>query len=256
MRRDIATLTDQEWGVFVDRCRAVHASGEWFAATERHANAMMTATKLTPSEPSTRNVAHRGPAILPWHRLFLRDMEALLGVDVPYWAWNRSGAGWRHSAVWTRLAAFNTGWPVRIYNARTHTFDTAPRIVRKFAGSGSMPAWPTESPRYDSAPWDTRSKTGQRVRLERVHNTVHNLIGGHFNTVTSPSDPLFYMHHANVDRCFEAWRRRHGTDTYPRSGPPAPHRWGDIMPFQRSTGLTPRWILETVAPPAYDRLTA
>jgi hypothetical protein len=85
---------------------------------------------------------------------------------------------------------------------------------------------------------------------------VHNLIGGHFNTVTSPGDPLFYLHHANVDRCFEAWRRRHGTDTYPRSGPPAPHRWGDVMPFQRSTGLAPRWILETAPPPAYDRLTA
>jgi tyrosinase len=243
MRRDIATLTDPEWNAFVDRCRAVHATGEWHAATERHATAMMTATKLTPTEPSTRNVAHRGPAILPWHRLFLRDMETLLGVDIPYWAWNKSGAGWRHSAVWTRLAAFNTGWPVRIYNVR-----------KRFESSGGMPAWPDDAPTYDSAPWDTRSKSGQRVRLERVHNTVHNLVGGHFSTVTSPSDPLFYLHHANVDRCFESWIQRHSTITYPRSGPPAPHRWDDVMPFERSPSITVRQILLS-KPATYDRLT-
>jgi tyrosinase len=214
----------------------------------------MTATRLSPREPSTRNAAHHGPALLPWHRVFLRDMEALLGVSIPYWAWNRSGSGWRGSAVWRRLAVFDTNWPVRIYNARTHAFETAPRIVRQFARSGSMPRWTADVLSYDGSPWDMRTTAGERVRIERAHNTVHNLVGGHFKTVTSPGDPLFFLHHANVDRWFQGWLNRHGTRSYPRSGPPAPHRWGDVMPFLRSGGVTPQAILEA-SPPLYDSLT-
>ena len=39
-----------------------------------------------------------------------------------------------------------------------------------------------------------------------LHNAVHIYIGGHMRDVpTASNDPVFFLHHANVDRMFEAW---------------------------------------------------
>ncbi len=38
------------------------------------------------------------------------------------------------------------------------------------------------------------------------HNPVHNLIGGAMGNVTiSPKDPIFWVHHGNIDRLWAAW---------------------------------------------------
>lgn len=40
----------------------------------------------------------------------------------------------------------------------------------------------------------------------RPHNPVHNLIGGAMSSIYySPRDPLFFVHHANIDRLWAAW---------------------------------------------------
>ncbi|HEY0846552.1 MAG TPA: tyrosinase family protein [Noviherbaspirillum sp.] len=39
----------------------------------------------------------------------------------------------------------------------------------------------------------------------RPHNPVHNLIGGYMAQRTSPADPIFWLHHSNVDRLWVAW---------------------------------------------------
>lgn len=65
-----------------------------------------------------------------------------------------------------------------------------------------------------------------------LHNAVHGWVGGlvgvtesqlpQFGTMvtaTSPNDPVFFIHHANVDRLWAEWQRLHGVHTYaPRSG--------------------------------------
>ncbi|MCC2955014.1 tyrosinase family protein [Massilia sp. IC2-477] len=37
------------------------------------------------------------------------------------------------------------------------------------------------------------------------HNPVHDLIGGVMATMESPIDPIFWLHHANIDRLWVAW---------------------------------------------------
>ena len=37
------------------------------------------------------------------------------------------------------------------------------------------------------------------------HNPVHNIIGGWMADMSSPTDPIFFVHHANVDRLWDAW---------------------------------------------------
>lgn len=37
------------------------------------------------------------------------------------------------------------------------------------------------------------------------HNPVHDIIGGIMSTMQSPVDPIFWLHHANIDRLWVAW---------------------------------------------------
>ncbi len=57
-----------------------------------------------------------------------------------------------------------------------------------------------------NSPPCTIHKTGAHNNL---HNAVHIFIGGHMRVVASASnDPIFFLHHANIDRIFEAWLQR------------------------------------------------
>jgi tyrosinase len=40
----------------------------------------------------------------------------------------------------------------------------------------------------------------------RTHNAGHRFIGGHMAGSFSPNDPVFWMHHANVDRIWAHWQ--------------------------------------------------
>lgn len=42
-----------------------------------------------------------------------------------------------------------------------------------------------------------------------MHNAIHSLVGqgGHMSTISySAFDPIFWLHHANVDRLFAIWQ--------------------------------------------------
>ncbi len=47
----------------------------------------------------------------------------------------------------------------------------------------------------------------------RMHNNVHNWIGGQMDIIPAAvNDPIFNLHHCNVDRIFESWINRFGQD--------------------------------------------
>ncbi|WP_257462560.1 tyrosinase family protein [Archangium lipolyticum] len=95
-----------------------------------------------------------------------------------------------------------------------------------------------------------------------MHNVVHGWVGGLlsvtsdgryvFGTMglsTSPNDPVFFLHHANVDRIWDRWQRLHGTPSYlPVSGHPGNDIDSMLMPFHEA-GLmvTPRDLEDTSA---------
>lgn len=41
------------------------------------------------------------------------------------------------------------------------------------------------------------------------HNFVHRWVGGNMTTAASPLDPIFWLHHCNVDRLYAVWIRKH-----------------------------------------------
>jgi len=54
-------------------------------------------------------------------------------------------------------------------------------------------------------------------KLEQTpHGSIHNAVGGwmsQFNTAAL--DPIFWLHHANIDRLWSVWRARNSKDVNP-----------------------------------------
>nr|XP_006817094.1 PREDICTED: tyrosinase-like [Saccoglossus kowalevskii] len=67
------------------------------------------------------------------------------------------------------------------------------------------------------------------------HNQVHSYMNGTMGVVeTSPNDPMFWLHHSNVDRIMEKWIRRYNANTthYPKDSTPVGHDADSYMvPF-------------------------
>ena len=61
---------------------------------------------------------------------------------------------------------------------------------------------------FDTPPYNHHS-TGFRHNLEvNLHNDIHVWVGGDRGDMgpsSSPNDPVFFLHHCNVDRIWEAW---------------------------------------------------
>lgn len=76
------------------------------------------------------------------------------------------------------------------------------------------------------------------------HNPIHNLIGGEMANMTSPRDPIFYLHHANIDRLWHAWALPDGKGIPDTSNPynasTSTAYWAGSFPY--ASGLTmPRY---------------
>lgn len=70
-----------------------------------------------------------------------------------------------------------------------------------------------------------------------LHNGIHAWVGGPFTNGTmvlpnSPNDPVFFLHHSQVDRLWALWQAQHGVDTYqPVSGDPDIDSHARMHPF-------------------------
>ncbi|MFI9718961.1 tyrosinase family protein [Streptomyces sp. NPDC052396] len=96
---------------------------------------------------------------------------------------------------------------------------TLPTSVDVLTALSYTPDGPNSKPedRYDTLDFD-RDSDGFRNRLEgwlpagpaRMHNQIHHWVGGDMFPPTSPNDPVFFLHHCNVDRIWESWMHRYG----------------------------------------------
>ena len=62
--------------------------------------------------------------------------------------------------------------------------------------------------------YDTNTNPGFRNVLEdKEHSEIHARIGGYMITNWSPEDPIFFLHHANIDRLWAMWQVCQGHDS-------------------------------------------
>ncbi|MFD2884266.1 tyrosinase family protein [Pseudomonas lini] len=78
---------------------------------------------------------------------------------------------------------------------------------------------------YDKAPYNAAQSTGGARNSiegwageERIHNNVHVWVGGDMGLSSSPNDPVFFLHHCNVDRLWAAWQAKHPAAAYVPAG--------------------------------------
>lgn len=256
-RKNQATLTASEKSRFVAAVLALKASGTYDQYVQTHMNAMAD--------------AHRGPAFLPWHREFLRRFELDLakidpGVTLPYWNWTVDNSP--TSSIWDPSFLGGNGRPSDgqvmtgpfAFSAGSWTlaFD-GPALRRRFGLSA--PALPTPADVagalgetvYDVFPYTLSSPSGFRNRLEgwisgpQLHNLVHVWVGGSMGPMSSPNDPVFFLHHCFVDKVWADWQALHpGAGYVPVSGAPPGHNLGDAMQPWLAGGetITPASLLD------------
>lgn len=169
--------------------------------------------------------AHNTPLFLPWHRAYLYFFErALQDLDpVANLTW------WD----WTTPRAHAEGLPVAFRR-------TDARVNRNPLSTGPVPLSPGDLGRFRSdpanrgalsdgpTPWTRRdpddpdelphAATIQRALaaptfgdlsalLEGVHSSVHGWVGGAMTLISVAAyDPIFWAHHAMIDRIWYLWQ--------------------------------------------------
>lgn len=140
-----------------------------------------------------------GRNFLAWHRWFLWQFERRLqeenpDVTVPYWDW-----------ITYRMLPQNLNRPAELRRWR---------LIRQWD--------PEHLPTRGELTVVMRRKGfgAFQTRLESLHGLVHIAVGGEagqMSTARSPADPLFWLHHANIDRLWASWQEKHSGQRPPNN---------------------------------------
>ena len=78
---------------------------------------------------------------------------------------------------------------------------------------GTNNRWNVELPTSDEINQVYSFKTFRQftANLELYHNRPHVWVGGTMVTYSSPADPIFWLHHANIDRIWSLWPKSQST---------------------------------------------
>lgn len=167
---------------------------------------------------------------LPWHRAYLYYFEEIVrglsgnnNFALPYWDWSRThslpGLFWGAGNPLDNPARPNEPGSGRKPTLNPNTQFTSQELftyvgearIAQILGiavftvfGGSAVAQPGEE--------------GEQGRLENgPHNFVHRWVGGDMVSGGSPYDPIFWLHHCNIDRLWSEWALKHpqGTPSNP-----------------------------------------
>ncbi len=192
-RKNQASMTAQERSRFRDVITTMINSGLYGQHVAHHADMMHRMHSMMGPIGTER--------FLPWHRVYLdRLEEAMRVIDplvfIPFWKWTVD------QAIPAWLNDFRPNVPM--------PGGTTINVTRS-PGTGT-PSLPTEA--SIAAIMTEGAYTPFTRRLEGspfgAHNMVHVWVGGTMGDIpTAPADPLFWMHHAEVDRLWHVWQQDH-----------------------------------------------
>ncbi len=190
-RKNQKDLSPAEWSNFISAIQTVATPGVATPSYQDFVDVHIRAMNMDDPEGQSWGVHTMensdGRNFLAWHREYLSKLETQLQlhnplVTIPYWNWVEDRAippalsNPEDLAAWgvTRGPNFNP--------------DDLPNMqdVQTVQNMSTFPAF---------------QKT-----LERIHGWVHNAVGGTMATSASPADPLFWLHHAFIDKLWEDWK--------------------------------------------------
>ena len=220
---------------------------------------------------------HSSWFFLPWHRIYLHYFERIVrrtivdlgGPDdwaLPYWHYSDSQRpNTRSLPPAFRKRQMPSGDPNPLFvSERRQTINDGERLDASDVETGAAMAETSFTgpavggiSGFGGPVTDWNHSGGPVGSLENTpHGDVHVSVGGlnppglmsGFNTAAL--DPIFWLHHANIDRLWEAWLGQHDPD---RRNPTGRARWTD-MSFKVGQGaqavtLTVGEVLDATQPP-------
>jgi tyrosinase len=178
VRKDHRALTADEQTRFLNAFSQINGIDALGPLVDIHSNAI--------------HQMHSNPRFLPWHRIYLIRMEALLmSVDptvcLPYWKSSEEQA----FPSW--LLGFT---PTVNLASGPHT------VSRNIGAFATLPNAASVAAAMGNAAFN-----GFAAAVEGVHNSGHVWVGGSMGSIqNAPCDPVFWMHHAEIDRIWAAWQ--------------------------------------------------
>ena len=159
-----------------------------------------------------------GPAFLSWHRAYLYYFERICraasgyyAFTLPYWNYDMPG----QDALPPPFKNPN--------NTAANALYYSPRLINDGsvvdAGSRGEQDTITE-PNFDLF----------QEAIQGCHDLTHGAVGGHMGSVNYAAlDPIFYLHHCNIDRCWRHWQISNLPNNANPS--PTPSWWGTPWTF-------------------------
>ncbi|KAK9766486.1 hypothetical protein K7432_004400 [Basidiobolus ranarum] len=208
-RREIRQLTVDERNRFIDSILELKKRGEYDAFVIQHNSFFETAHGFAP--------------FFPWHRWFLKRFELALQqidpkVTIPFWDWSLDSQAPEQSPVFNWFGGNGEGpdscvltgpfanWPVAIPEKRC--------LRRDFDRNTLLsPFMPPEVLNYFIE--NAQDYRQLHEYIEDVpHNRIHIGIGGEkgdMDMASSANDPIFWIHHAFVDKIWADWQAANDT---------------------------------------------
>jgi tyrosinase len=186
-RRNQNALSPAERNAFNSAIQATINDGTYQQLVAIHANTTYDMHRFMGQTFSATGL-HR---FLSWQRVYLDKLEELLqayqpNLRIPYWDW----AVDRQIPSWVAIPSGLT-----------------PAVTRGPSTTIQLP----DQTRVNRILSQT-TYANFTEELESSHDDVHGWVGGPTGTMRfigrSPNDPLFWLHHANVDRIWAIWQQQ------------------------------------------------
>lgn len=208
------------------------------AAMRRNTNANDQASLQYWANAHQTYCPHGLPYFVSWHRGYLYYFEQQLRIssgdpslNLPYWDY------YSYATLPVEFTDPSIGNPLYVARSSVNVFNALD--LSPFASTvynfqrGTTNAF---EPKIENAP----------------HNGVHDLIGGLMSTMQSPLDPIFFLHHANIDRLTHSWALPDGKGipftTYPYSAATSSIYWegtnvyASNLSIERYKTCDPTWL--------------
>jgi len=196
------SLTQAQWSAFVGAVNATHGIGVRAPAYRDFVALHVKAMSMggMPWGVHFMGPGTSGRNFLAWHRRFLQQFELRLqaadsSMRLPYWDW--------------------------VNDRKIPTALNSPKLLKQWGVIRHWDATLLPTSQQIDAVTALMDFTAFQLSLEKQHDQVHIAVGGKggtMDTASSPADPLFWLHHSNIDRIWWQWQTQHlGAD------PPSPN---------------------------------
>ncbi|HKG72125.1 MAG TPA: tyrosinase family protein [Nitrososphaeraceae archaeon] len=219
-RKNQSAMSQNEKDKFIAAYNAVNSSGELGIMVLYHADM----THMMHSNMGSTGTQR----FLPWHRVYLAELEDLLqaidtDITIPYWDWtvDETIPTWLQSFTPTvpLSGTIPPGMPNPVVVSRTPGLNIADLPPQQDVD--------TAMAKTDFTPFTYGLETGsfdptQPEFQTGMHDQVHVWVGGTMGRIpTAPADPMFWMHHANIDRIWSLWQKQNPGKNPTLAGPQA-----------------------------------